>query len=235
MHSEAKMQRRELLAFLNLHLQCVLVEHQHAPSPESSVRTVVGGSWYNLDAYSPKEAFLLPLLTPESCPAFCPDVRRAGRGPWCTAPSTPHHRSPRPGRVVPHQCISAAAVSNGRDTHFDSQGLAAWGLPLPGSSPLIERSPCSPGAPAASFVPPPDPARPLAPSVWAIQKGSTLLSFTRGGQGAPKTAGGRGGAISPWEQTGKPAPKKTTGCMIYQWREKAYFWPGHYMQLTNHA
>lgn len=56
MHSEAKTQWQELPAFLNLHLQYALVERQHAPSPESSVRTVVGGSRYNLDAYSPKEA-----------------------------------------------------------------------------------------------------------------------------------------------------------------------------------
>lgn len=47
---------RNYLLSKNLHLQYVLVEHQHAPSPESSVRTVVGGSRYNPDAYSPKEA-----------------------------------------------------------------------------------------------------------------------------------------------------------------------------------
>lgn len=51
MHSGAKMQWQKLFAFLSLYLQHILVDHQHASSPECCVRTVaerVAVMWWNI-------------------------------------------------------------------------------------------------------------------------------------------------------------------------------------------
>ena len=154
----------------------------------------VSGQWSGESRHHPDEiftqgsrAFLPPLLTPASCPAFCPDVRRGRRGPRCTAPSAAHHRSPQTGKSHPTQ---TPLCSGGEQRHrhplflprLGSLGFAPlWHIRARRAQPDL--SPCSCRLLRPSAGPcPRHPTSPRAPTARAIEKAACSSYLQRVGE-----------------------------------------------------